>query len=213
MRKLWLVLYIVLFCGMAQAQSKVSVGIAAGTSWYLGDINPDRIFYAPSPAGSIFLIYNFNTRYAIRTQLSYMNIRTGDTKPNIYYYSSSFSTTLMNADSRFEFNFRAFKMADRKKIFSPYVSAGLGYAYPFTSKAKSLITFPFGVGIKLSLSQKLGLGCEWQSFKTFTDKLDGQENPGYSRSLFQNNDWFTFFDVYIIYKIFDRPGECPAYEE
>lgn len=213
MKKLWLAAFLALLGGILAAQSKYALGLAAGTSWYMGDLNPSKVFNAPSPAAGFFLLYNINKRYGVRTEFSYLTIRSAAVVPNTYYFSKSFSTGMMNIDSRFEFNFEPFGMLDRKKIYTTFVDAGLGYSYAFASPARNFVYFPFGVGMKVGLSRKLGVGCEWETYKTFTDRLDGVENPGSLHSSFMNNDWFSFFNVFVIFRIFDGPADCPAYQD
>jgi Domain of unknown function (DUF6089) len=211
MKKLRLVLLITVISGVVSAQSKMALGFSAGTSWYMGDINPTKLFYDPSPAlGAIFL-YNFTKRWALRNQISYINLRSSYS-PNPYYDTvPHFNASFMQVDSRLELNFAPFAMVDRKKAFSVYVNAGLGYTLPLGGTSRNMLTFPFAVGMKYGLTKMLGIGVEWMANKTFTDKLDNIESPG-GTSLFHHNDWYTFFGLFIIYKIFDNPGDCPAYK-
>ena len=211
MKKLRLVLLISVISGVVSAQSKMALGFFAGTSWYMGDINPSQVFYAPSPAiGAIFL-YNFSKRWALRNQISYIDLRTGASKPNPLYDNISFTASFMQVDSRIEFNFSPFVMVERKKSFSTYVNAGLGYTMPLGGTSRNMIAFPFAIGMKYALSKKLAIGAEWMANKTFTDKLDKVESPG-GNSLLHHNDWYTCFGLFVLYKIFDSPGDCPAYK-
>ena len=224
MNKRWLVALLIFISGILEAQSsKWNVGVEAGTSWYMGDINPDRVFYAPSMAGGFFLAYNLNKRFVIRTDFDYYTLKRSNSNSSLYYPATPippfldkvypFYTGMINVDSRFEFNFEPFAMVDRKKYFTPYVNAGIGYSYALSTPKGSFLNFPFGVGMKMSFSRKVAVGCEWNPVKTFSDKLDGITNPGSLKSPFQNNDWYTFFGIYIIYRIFDAPNDCPAYQD
>jgi len=212
MKKLRLVLLIAVISGGVSGQSKMALGLSAGTSWYMGDINPSQLFYAPSPAAGAIFLYNFTKRWALRNQVSYINLKTGANKPNPYYAASSFAASFMQVDSRVEFNFAPFVMVERKKAFSVYVNAGLGYTMPLSGSSRNMLTFPFAVGMKYGLTKMLGIGIEWMANKTFTDKLDKIESPGGS-SIIHHNDWYTSFGCFLIYKIFDNPGDCPAYKQ
>ena len=211
MKKLRLVLLIAVISGLVSAQTKMALGFLAGTSLYMGDINPSQVFYAPSPAAGAIFLYNFNKRWALRNQISYINLRTDASKPNIYYSAASFSASFMQVDSRIEFNFAPFVLVDRKNPFSVYVNTGLGYALPMGGSSRNMLIFPFAVGMKYGLTKMLAIGAEWTANKTFTDKLDKVESPG-GTSLFLHNDWYTCFGVFLIYKIFDNPGDCPVYK-
>ena len=213
MKKLRLVLLILVISGVVSAQSKMALGGFVGTSWYMGDINPSQLFYAPSPAAGAIFLYNITKRWALRNQLSYIHLRTGAYNPNPLYPrdSFSFSASFMQVDSRIEFNFSPFVMIERKKSFSTYVNAGFGYTMPLGGTSRNMLTFPFAVGVKYGLSKKIAIGAEWMANKTFTDKLDKIESPGGS-TILHHNDWYTCFGLFIIYKIFDNPGDCPVYK-
>ncbi len=51
------------------AQRDSDYGVFGGISYYMGDINPEKYFYAPSPALGIIYRYNFHPRHAIRTNI------------------------------------------------------------------------------------------------------------------------------------------------
>jgi hypothetical protein len=213
MKKLRLVLLITVISGVVSGQTKMALGFFAGTSWYMGDINPSLVFYAPSPAAGVLFLYNFSKRLALRNQISYINLRSSSYYPNVYYATApGFTATFMQVDSRFEFNFSPFEMVARKKAFSTYVNAGVGYGLPMGGTSRNMFTFPFGVGVKYGLNKKVGIGAEWTANKSFTDKIDLIESPG-GNSLFTHNDWYTCFGVFLIYKIFDNPADCPAYKD
>src|SRR5512133_1917250 len=59
-------------------QRIADIGISAGVTSYLGDINPNRLLYAPLPAGTIFYRYNFNPRQAIRANVLLGGLRADD---------------------------------------------------------------------------------------------------------------------------------------
>ena len=212
MKKLRLVLLISVISGVVSAQSKMALGAFVGTSWYMGDINPAGLFYAPSPAASVFFVYNFTKRWALRTQMSEINLHSASNSVNPYLaVPASFSASFLQADSRIEFNFSPFVMVDRKHAFSTYVNAGLGYSIRLGGSSLNQPTFPFGVGVKYGLTKRLAVGAEWTANKTFSDKLDKIESPG-GNTLTHHNDWYTCFGVFILYKIFDNPADCPVYK-
>jgi hypothetical protein len=212
MKKLRLVLLISVISGVVSAQSHMALGVFAGTSWYMGDINPSQLFYAPSGTASAIFMYNFTKRWALRNQVGEINLKSAANSTNPYDGNPShFATSFMQIDSRIEFNFAPFAMVDRKHALSTYVNAGLGGTMPLSGKFENMLTFPFGVGMKYGFSKRIAVGAEWTANKTFIDNLDKIESPG-GYTLIHHNDWYTCFGLFIIYKIFDSPADCPAYK-
>lgn len=121
--------------------------------------------------------------------------------PNAIYYLSAnrglnFETDLTEIHFIAELHFFPFFVGSKRNTWTPYIFGGLAmYLYnprpigggpnlrdlgtegqglsgrnePYGSTALSI---PFGVGLKFSLSKRLGLGFEWGMRKTFNDYLD-----------------------------------------
>ena len=53
-------------CSMLSGQRSADYGVFGGVSSYIGDINPDKLLYAPLPAGGIFYRYNLHPRQALQ---------------------------------------------------------------------------------------------------------------------------------------------------
>lgn len=193
-------------------------GLTAGVSYYLGDINPSRQFYSPSPAFGGFVRYNLNNREALRATLSYITIKGSDRDFNNVYQqvrNASFSTSFSEISVAYEFNFLPYITDKRKRGFSPYLYAGLGYQ-AFVSAPNNQGNFfsvPFGAGIKYAPTKRIGIGVEWGMSKTFNDNLDGVINPGGEsvKTLLNNNDWFSFAGFFISFRLNDKTGDCPVY--
>jgi hypothetical protein len=87
-------------------------------------------------------------------------------------------------------------------------------------------TFPFGIGFKYTLGQRLGIGIEYQMRKLFSDKLDNLDDPlAYEKTnadgtieeitytdMIHNNDWSGYLGIHLTYKIYIGKRACPAYE-
>lgn len=102
------------------------------------------------------------------------------------------------------------------------------------------VGIPFGMGIKMNISKRVAVDLEWGLRKTFTDYLDdiskiyvdptklnssisinlADRSPevGAPRNVInsqrgnsQNNDWYSFFGVLLIYKIKDPSAPCDAF--
>ena len=128
----------------------------------------------------------------------------------------SFKTSIIDLAVTTEFNFRDYTPTKlRKDRYSPYVSAGIGYASLMASdvNASSSATIQFGAGFKYNLTRRWSLGAEWTFRKSLNDLLDGTENKGAEQGVFfHNNDWYSIIGIFVTYKIFNWREDCPAYE-
>jgi opacity protein-like surface antigen len=190
----------------------------------MGDINHSRHFYSPSPAGGIIYRYNLNPRHSFRFSGIYTSLKgsDGDFKDSFQQHRNrSFKTSVIDLAISTEFNFRNYQPGNlRKDRYSPYVSAGMGYASVLSSTvdppdaiAKSATTLSFGGGFKYNLATRWSMGAEWTFRKTLNDMLDGTENIGAENNVFfHNNDWYSIVGIFITYKIFNWREDCPAYD-
>jgi opacity protein-like surface antigen len=203
----------------ATAQRKSDIGIIGGASYYMGDINHSRHFYAPSPAGGIIYRYNLNPRHSFRFNMLYTSLKGSDSDFEDEYQlqrNRSFKTSIIDLAITTEFNFRDYTPTKlRKDRYTPYVAVGLGYASLMSSNvnAASTATLQFGVGFKYNLSRRWSMGAEWTFRKNLNDLLDGTENIGTEEGVFfHNNDWYSIIGLFITYKIFNWREDCPAYD-
>jgi len=222
MRKLLIIVFGLLPGIFVCAQRNANFGLIGGVSYYMGDVNPSRHFYNPSYAlGALYRI-NINPRYAIRGNAYYTTLSGSDSDfPNLKNPDNyreinpvTFTTSLLDMNLQGEFNFKPFTPNVGKFNYTPYVSAGIGFTMALSTDAGAghHLTFPFGIGAKLNLSKKISTGIEWSFRKTFTDLIDGQENPTSVQSVIHNNDWYSYLGVFITYKFFNYADDCPAYE-
>ncbi len=111
-----------------------------------------------------------------------------------------FKSSIVEVAGEVEFNFLNYVMGDDRTPFTPYIFIGLA-VYHFNPQAQvgnawmslqplstegqetsiypnkkryllTQVSIPFGVGIKLSIAQRVGISVEWGMRKTFTDYLD-----------------------------------------
>jgi len=219
MKKVRLVLFLLfVFLGVAKAQSNIELGIFTGTSHYLGDINKERLFYAPSFSFGGFYRYILNPRYAIKSTVIYAPIRGNDADfANEFQQlrDRQFKTNITDIAIQFEFNFLEFKHSAKKMSFSPYVSGGVGIALINQAGDFSYnFIIPFGLGAKFHLTRRISVAGLWEFRKTFTDTLDDSDflqNPEFS-STFHNNDWYYVVGISFSYKINYYKLLCPAYD-
>lgn len=214
-----IILVLVLVCGNGLAQKKYfDAGLTAGVSYYLGEINPSTQFYSPSPAYGGFLRYNLNKREAFRLSVIHMGIKGSDKDFSNSYQqlrNASFSSSFTEISSTFEFHFLPYEITLRKKAFTPYLFVGISYlTFVNTKNAKgSLVSLPFGMGLKYGVSKKISTGVEWGMRKFFNDNFDGITNPGAEsgHSSLNNNDWYSFAGFFISFRLNDNSMDCPVY--
>ena len=79
-----------------------------------------------------------------------------------------------------------------------------------TSGAPNHFTLPFGIGLKSTVTDRIGWGAEWIIRKSFSDQIDGIDSP-VKNYIFHNNDWYTTLSINITFKFFKFAAKCPAY--
>jgi hypothetical protein len=220
MYKLPSIFFLYLLCGLCtlNAQTRKEAGFFAGTSYYIGDINPTRQFYKPSPAFGGLMKFYFNNRHCLRFTATYGQLRGSDkdfTNQFQIERNASFFATLVDIGFGYEFNFLPFNFDPRVKAFSPFLFGGLGYDFPISSPylVSPHFSIPFGMGAKYMLSRKVTIGAEWSFRKTFQDNIDGVTSPGgqSENANLSNKDWYSFAGIFITFRLFDNYGDCPVY--
>lgn len=202
------------------SQRAANVGIFAGTTYYIGDINPNRHFYKPSFSMGAFYRYNINKYVAVRLNGYYASLSGNDLDfpdqrhPDRPQSPASFHTSLLDAAFQVEYNFMPYTPNVADWAYTPYISTGIAGAFILSSNqaATNLLSIPLGIGFKLNVSKKITAGAEWSFRKSFNDRLDGLENPSGVHSVIHNNDWYSFMGIFITYKFFNFAAECPAYK-
>lgn len=167
----------------------IEIGLNGSASFYMGDINPNKIFDETQISWGVLARYYESSRWAFR--LSYNNINIEGSDEKVKYREErglDFKTNIHDFSLVAEFNFFNYKTGSKKNFISPYILGGVGFIM-FTPKAMdgtklsglhtegesystSAVTIPFGVGMKCSVSKKICLALEWRMNKTFTDYLD-----------------------------------------
>ena len=205
---------------MAVAQRDANIGVFAGTSYYMGDINPNRHFYRPALSFGFLYRYNINSRYAIRANAYVANLSGNDLdfpgrlNPDRPVSPANFQTTLLDIALQAEFNFLPFTPNLGAWEYTPYISGGLATSMIVASDvdAVNTLALPLGIGVKMNVTTRLSVGAEWSFRKTFNDHIDGIENPSQRVTWIHNNDWYSFMGVFITYKFFNFASDCPAYQ-
>jgi len=199
-------------------QRNADYGIFGGVASYIGDINTNRLFYSPGPAGGIFYRYNFNPRQAVRANLFAGGIQAADRDFNNDFQQArdtSFSGSVIDFGLQFEFNFLPYSTQMKKWNFTPYIAGGAGLSFINNNSPTYVPVIPFSLGFKINIHKNLGLEAEYGFRKTFYDNFDGLEDnvdPDH-RAWLHNNDWYSFAGVSLTWKIFNKKLGCPAYSD
>ncbi|MCL2414314.1 MAG: DUF6089 family protein [Bacteroidales bacterium] len=123
---------------------------------------------------------------------------------------------------------------------APLRTEGQGLISSVESYNTTQIVFPFGLGFKFSLSERISVGMEWGMRKTLTDylddvsgfyvnpnilesdlarnmadrSLDGPQPPGSQRGSRNRTDWYSFAGITLTARIGSGPAmPCPANQE
>ena len=236
---------------LAQSPQTIEVGPHAGATSYIGDLNVWR--HLPQwnwkqlnqfhyDLGAV-VRFNYDSRWSFRLDYTYLHARAADTitawRPESHL---NFMTTAHDISLLTEFNFYDYYTGKNDKGFSPYIFGGIsGLMYqtkPFTRdeaidatelRNGKTLSIPFGLGLKISISEHLAATAEWRMHYTFTDDFDdvsgdypavtdhlivqdsqgnnydltdptGTFLEGYQRGNAPNNDWFGMFNLSLTWK-------------
>ncbi len=172
------------------------IGLFAGGSYYIGDLNPRGHFMFSKPACGAFFRYATSYRYAFRFGFNYGSVYASDSKSkdaDQLERNLNFRSEIYDVHAIAEFNFVDYRLGNDNHYFTMFIFAGLGGYYfnpqsdmgkgyvdlrPLKTEGQSKvypkyqINIPFGVGFKWHLTSIFGLGVEWGPRKLFTDYLD-----------------------------------------
>ncbi len=210
-------------------ERNLDFGIFAGASYYQGDINHDRLLYAPKFSYGALLRYAFHTRWAVRGSIFSGNLQGNDLSFNNSYQKfrhANFSTPIVELTVQLELNFLPYRIGDQKKNWTPYVFTGGTFLVASYADHVYQPVIPFGLGIKKNFSKRFSIGIEWAYRKTFTDGLD---NLSWFKKLpttkvendyllpkqyayFHQKDYYAFFGIFFTYKLRFFEEVCNAWE-
>jgi hypothetical protein len=226
------------------------VGFFAGDSYYLGDLNPGKHFQDPQLAYGLLLRYNFDSRWSVKLSGSSGKVK-GASATSTFLPNNmlKFESKITDISGVVEFNFFDYFTGSGRDYFTPYIYAGFGVFW-FNPQAdgqdlqslgtegqkkgyegrkpysKMSFSIPFGLGVRYSISRKIGIGIFWEMHKTFTDYIDdvsttyyldgtaiqpGDQGallsdpskshlPGMQRGNSSNKDWYSFSGLSMTYK-------------
>lgn len=210
-------------------------------------------------AGQVFVRYNVHSRLAIRANVGIGMVSGADSlssNPVLVNRNLSFRSMIVEGAAGVEFHYLKYQLGHRKYNFTHYILAQVGVFYmdpkakynddwyklrdigtegqgsALSSKRRYSpiqISFPIGMGIKFSPTERFSIGLEYGIRLTFTDYIDDVGSGTYiargkmieekgptaaalsNRSLDQNdlgyrgnsntNDWYSFFGVTMTFQI------------
>ncbi|MFH1298035.1 MAG: DUF6089 family protein [Bacteroidota bacterium] len=248
----------VFFVSAGSAQD-MEIGIFGGGSYYLGDVNPSNHFKGTQVAYGVLARYNFDSRWAVKLSGTRGKV-TGNSAGTWFLPDRNlqFESPVTDISAVAEFNFLSYFTGSRRNFITPYVFAGVGmFFFKPTSggvelqplgtegqqvgydgrKPYSLTGFniPFGLGVKVGISRKIGIALFWEMHKTFSDYLDDISTtyyldgasidpndpeqylsdptmgylPGMQRGNSRDQDWYSFYGITITYKFaVDQSKRC-----
>jgi len=213
-----------IFSQQVKSQHTDDIGFFLGGSFYMGDMNPDRLFYNPAPAYGIKYRFNYNPLLSMSYGLTRgkLNADDADFKSDLFqhYRNAKLRNNYINElSAQVEYNFYPVT-GDKPKTekFSPYVKFGLAIGYGEKISPKIQMFIPFGLGLKYKVTRKVELSLDWAFRRTFTDKLDNVSQY-YTNGIFVNRqrsfsktrDWYSFFGINLHYSLKKTNFKCPAY--
>lgn len=178
------------------------IGLMVGTSYYVGDINPQfHVPTSPNLGGGLIYRYNFNDRVAFKGSILYNRIYAHDEDSRDTWQENRnlhFRNDIFEFSTQIEINFLTYEIGDRRRPSSPYLFLGLALfrhnpeaefddrwidLQPLGTEGQGIdgfeerysltqISIPFGVGFKFNIAGNFAGSLEWGMRRTFTDYLD-----------------------------------------
>lgn len=190
-------------------------GVTGGLSYYVGDINPGKQFNQSSLGLGGVIRYYDNLRWAFRFQYSNMNLQADDNTGFFEPAEMSFVSKVNDFSLIAEFNFFDYWTGSKQNFITPYIFAGVSlFTYnTANTEGEHLISgtsasIPFGLGIKYSLTNRIGITLEWRMHKSLNDKIDNVEDISYEDFYGNENtlrfsykrDWYSMLGLSVVYR-------------
>ncbi|MCP4552173.1 MAG: hypothetical protein GY834_09085 [Bacteroidetes bacterium] len=209
-----LIMILLLLKVSAYSQSMgIEVGLFAGGSYYLGDINPGVHFQQTRSAGGVIARYNIDMRWSVRMSALVGQVKAADEiSQAVNNRDLAFESMITDISSVVEFNFFPFINGSPQNYMTPYIFGGTSIFFfnpklngeelkNYGTEGQNLryenrfpyatwgFALPFGVGFKYSLTEKIGVAFEWGMRKTFTDYIDDISTTYYIPSDYFNSSF------------------------
>ena len=211
------------------------IGIMLGSTYYMGDFNPNLTPLAyPSAYVGVLYRYNFQQYFALKGQFGFGYVRGSGADRNIPLDPVGndwrFNRPLLFLDALAEFHFMPFDAVNvqKKRRFTPVLMLGLGVFHAgenaagfsgeeFNSHSSRGLSglvadMPVGIGVKWCFFPRFTLGAEWIWRLTLYDKTDYYSGVDAKHTNPIDNDWLGTVGVSVSYRI-KQSIPCPAVKE
>jgi hypothetical protein len=196
MKKLFFFFAFSFIVGATTAQHNLNLNLFLGTSNYSGDIQDKQFtFNQGHLAGGIGLSYEISPHFSVRTAFKLGKISADDKYGRNKARNLNFSSQLSEGSLDVQYMITPLG----QHVFSPYVFAGVAiyhfdpytfdsagtkyYLKPLSTEGEGFVagrknynltqfSIPFGLGIKMPLSEDINVGFEIGYRKLFNDYLD-----------------------------------------
>ncbi len=202
----------------------LEVGLAAGTTYYNGDLNPGVPFQDVKPAYGLVARYSKSTRWAYRLTVLNGEFATSGANARVNAVKgSAFTKNFQEAGIVAEFNYFNYITGSEKSYSTPYLFAGMGVTRinATDDNGNEALSLPlnttFGLGFKYSLTSRLALGAEWGMRRSFSDLIDHAATVPANDQLFWDdpgkNDWYNFSGLSLTYRFsLEKKHKCDAFQ-
>lgn len=194
------------------------IGVGVGITNYLGDFN-GSLTKGFQPQVNMLYRQVFSPYSALKLDLGYAPFKGSSRDVTTYFpdYGETpytFSRTLVDLNAAYEYNFlpygtgRDYRGAVR---LTPFIFFGLGATLTLGDPSTdATVNMPLGFGVKYKIGQRMNLGVEWAAHFTFSDKLDGVQDPYHieSSGLFKNTDCYSSLRVTLTYSFSPKCPTC-----
>lgn len=197
----------------------MEVGATGGMSYYVGDMNPGKQFYQNDLAFAALIRFYDNLRWAFRFQYTNINLQ-GSDKTGFYSpVKESFVSKVNDFSLIAEFNFFDYWTGSNVDFITPYIFAGFSVFDYKTTNLENItlsngtsFSIPFGVGVKYSLTKRIGMTLEWKMNKSFDDNIDNIKDNFYTEYIVNGDlereklplayrcDWYGMLGFSVVYR-------------
>jgi hypothetical protein len=128
-----------------------------------------------------------------------------------------FTNTINELAVGLEYSYFEYNLSSYYQTFTPYILvelAAFNYKVALAETApntyqygtKTSVAIPFGLGFKTKIARDFAMAFEIRTAYTFTDEIDYNNNeiPSLTFGNPNNNDWYTFTGISLVYA-FGRP--------
>lgn len=187
---------IVLMVSLNSKAQTLEAGVFGGAAYYLGDLNPQSHFTESNFAYGGLVKYNINPRLSLGLSVTQGNITSDATSYNLDHTGNTIdnlTTKVLEFALQGEINFFPYLTGARNSTWTPYIFGG---AATFNFENTNSVSLPFGIGVKMSPTEKNGVNLFWGARKTFTDDLDNIVTIDYQG---YNYDWYFYYGLNITF--------------